>query len=92
MNAHRAHVVALEDRVVDWRRRLLVRAGFSRELAGTLARDARYDLHALVELTERGCPPPLARRILAPLEPSRRDGRAAGEPRATHPTRTEETP
>jgi hypothetical protein len=26
------------------------------------------DLHALVKLVERGCPPPLAARILAPLD------------------------
>ena len=35
-----------------------------------LARDPRYDLHALIELVERGCPPELAVRILAPLEGS----------------------
>ena len=27
-----------------------------------------YDLHALIELVERGCPPELAVRILAPLD------------------------
>ena len=52
----------------DWRRARLVDAGFPRELAARLARDARYDLHALIELVERGCPPSLARRILAPLD------------------------
>ena len=31
-------------------------------LAGTLARDGRYDLHRLIELVERGCPPGLAVR------------------------------
>jgi len=55
-----------EDRLVDWRRRLLRRAGFPGPLADALARDGRYDLHALVELTERGCPPELASRIVAP--------------------------
>jgi hypothetical protein len=30
--------------------------------------DGGYDLHAFVELLERGCPPELAIRILAPLE------------------------
>jgi hypothetical protein len=29
------------------------------------------DLHALIELIERGCPPELAARILAPLETER---------------------
>jgi hypothetical protein len=28
----------------------------------------RYDLHALIDLVERGCPPELAVRILTPLE------------------------
>jgi hypothetical protein len=30
------------------------------------------DLHALLELVDRGCPPALAARILAPLEPGGR--------------------
>jgi hypothetical protein len=33
-----------------------------------VAADARFDMHALIELTERGCAPGLAVRILAPLE------------------------
>ncbi len=37
-------------------------------LALRLARDPRYDLHALIELVEHGCPPELALRILAPIE------------------------
>jgi hypothetical protein len=28
----------------------------------------RYDVHAVIELVERGCPPDLATRILAPLD------------------------
>jgi hypothetical protein len=54
--------------VADWRRRQLAGAGFPPPLAARLAADARFDLHALIELTERGCPPDLATRILAPLE------------------------
>lgn len=54
--------------VVSWRREQLVRAGFTLPAAARLARDPRYDLHALVELVERGCSPELAVRILAPLE------------------------
>jgi hypothetical protein len=54
--------------VVVWRHDQLLLSGFSLELAAHLALDARYDLHALVELVERGCPPELAVRILAPLE------------------------
>ena len=51
-----------------WRREQLVASGFQLPLATRLAADDRYDLHALIELTERGCPPELAARILAPLE------------------------
>jgi hypothetical protein len=54
--------------IVTWRRRQLVHAGFPRALAAEVANDAAYDLHALIELVERGCPPALAVRILAPLE------------------------
>ena len=54
--------------IVSWRRRQLVEAGFSEGLARRLADDRSYDLHALIELVERGCPPVLAVRILAPLE------------------------
>lgn len=54
--------------VVEWRRDQLVRAGFSFLLAARIARDRRYDLHVLIELTERGCAPELAVRILAPID------------------------
>jgi hypothetical protein len=54
--------------VVVWRRRQLSAAGFSPALAQALARDRRVDLHALLELVDRGCTPALAARILAPLE------------------------
>jgi hypothetical protein len=54
--------------IVEWRRDQLVASGFSPELAADLAGDERYDLHALIELVERGCPSELAVRILAPLE------------------------
>ena len=55
------------DEVVRWRREQLVFSGFSLPLAARRAKDARYDLHALIELTELGCEPTLAIRILAPL-------------------------
>lgn len=54
--------------VVRWRRDQLVGSGFPLPLAARLARDPRYDLHALIELVERGCPPALATRIVAPLD------------------------
>jgi hypothetical protein len=56
------------DEVVFWRCGLLVEAGFSPSCAARVARDPRFDVHALIELVERGCPPELAIRILAPLE------------------------
>jgi hypothetical protein len=57
-----------ETNIVGWRRSQLADAGFSLPLAARIAGDARYDLHALIEVTERGCAPELAVRILAPLE------------------------
>jgi hypothetical protein len=56
------------DEVVRWRRERLTGAGFSLPLASRLARDPRWDLHRLIELVERGCPPVVAASILAPLE------------------------
>jgi hypothetical protein len=54
--------------VVRWRRERLTEAGFPVSVTARLAKDARYDLHALIELVERGCPPHLAARIVAPLD------------------------
>jgi hypothetical protein len=54
--------------VTSWRRDRLVDAGFPLPTATRLARDPRYDLHALIGLVEQGCPPELALRILAPIE------------------------
>jgi hypothetical protein len=55
----------------DWRRRRLIAAGFEVALATRLARDDGVDLHELLNLRDRGCPPELAARITAPLEPAR---------------------
>jgi hypothetical protein len=54
--------------IVSWRRRQLLATGFPLSLAARLARENVYDLHALIDLVERGCPPALAVRILAPLD------------------------
>jgi hypothetical protein len=54
--------------VHPWRRQRLERAGFKPPLVDELAADWRVDLHALLELLDRGCPPELAARILAPLD------------------------
>ena len=50
-----------------WRRDQLVESGFALPLAAD-SRGQRYDLHALIDLVERGCAPTLAVRILAPIE------------------------
>jgi hypothetical protein len=57
--------------IVAWRRTRLRKAGFDDGLAEQMSRECAVDLHALIELVERGCPPPLAARILAPLEHER---------------------
>ena len=54
--------------LVRWRREQLVHSGFPLPVAARIAKDSRYDLHALIELVERGCPSELAARILAPLD------------------------
>jgi hypothetical protein len=59
-------------RVLAWRREQLVETGFPPRLAAHVAADARYDLHALIELVERDCPPELAAQILAPIESEER--------------------
>ena len=56
------------EEVVAWRRRQLLGAGFPPALAGALAAESSFDLHALLQLVERGCPPVLAARILAPAD------------------------
>ena len=61
--------------VVAWRGRRLRRAGFDAELADALGADVRIDLHAVLVLVERGCPPALAARIMAPLDAPERSTR-----------------
>jgi hypothetical protein len=54
--------------VVAWRRQRLCGVGFDPSMAEALARNPRVDLHALLDLVDKGCPPALAARIVAPLE------------------------
>jgi hypothetical protein len=56
------------EQVVAWRSCRLLDAGFDPVLAEVLAREPRVDLHALLQLVERGCPPALAARILSPSD------------------------
>jgi len=57
------------DPVVAWRTERLRAAGLSPELARRIACDRGYDVHAVLELVDRGCSPELAARIMAPIEP-----------------------
>jgi hypothetical protein len=54
--------------LTNWRLEQLVRAGFDAELAALVAADRAMEVDALIELIDRGCPPRLAARILAPME------------------------
>lgn len=53
--------------VVAWRLCRLLEAGFPDDLAHHLAAEQGVDVHALLALVDRGCPPALAARILSPL-------------------------
>jgi hypothetical protein len=64
----RARDATRQNREVRWRCDYLTRAGFDKALAKAIAADPRWDLHALLELRERGCPPALAARILDPVD------------------------
>jgi hypothetical protein len=61
--------------ILAWRVDRLRDAGFPAGLAAAVARDRRYDAHALLELTDRGCPAHLAARILCPLDHDPQGGR-----------------
>jgi hypothetical protein len=68
-----SHTISYDTRsehgaVVGWRRGRLLAAGFVPELAARLARDCRIDLHSVLDLIDRDCPPALAAQILAPLD------------------------
>ncbi len=68
MQTDSSHSERQREEVVDWRRRRLVDGGFPLPQATVLAADFRLDLHALLQLVDRGCPPALAARILAPAD------------------------
>jgi hypothetical protein len=57
--------------LAGWREQRLLRAGVEAELAASIGSDCAMDLHAMIELVERGCPPRLAARILAPFDHER---------------------
>jgi hypothetical protein len=53
-----------QERVERWRAEELLRAGFDPDGAMELACRLEIDLHAAIELVDRGCPPELALKIL----------------------------
>lgn len=58
--------------VVAWRTERLIAAGLPAALAHSIAADCGHDLHALLSLIDRGCPPELAVRIIEPLKETQR--------------------
>ena len=68
MNTLRRRRLDEQQQLVAWRRQYLSGVGVDAELAATVAADLRWDLHALLQLLERGCPPHLAVRICAPVD------------------------
>ena len=64
---HRPPKRRVAPEIEAWRTDVLRQAGFEAPLARRLAANADVDLHDLLELVDRGCPPELAARILAPL-------------------------
>src|SRR3954454_22045124 len=56
------------DDVMVWRYDRLTAVGFDRGQAVAIAANRGYDLHALLALVGRGCPPQLAARIVAPVD------------------------
>lgn len=65
---HAINATSVPDSVVAWRTERLSEAGLPKELARRVAADCAYDLHAVLEIVDRGCPAELALRILAPLD------------------------
>lgn len=68
MTTSRRHADAPTPDVLAWRCSCLLAAGFGTALAMAVAGDPRYDLHALINLVERGCPTDVAVRIVAPID------------------------
>lgn len=66
------------ERWVRWREGRLLSAGFGPDLADVLAHQERVDLHELLKLVDKGCPPHLAARILAPLDAPFRGAKREG--------------
>ena len=68
MNALRRRQPDERQQLIAWRRQYLSHVGVDAELVARVAADLRWDVHALLQLLERGCPPHLAARIYAPID------------------------
>jgi hypothetical protein len=64
MSAVDTYIETETERVERWRMDELLRVGFDVESAGLVAAELGVDLHAAIDMVERGCPPDLAARIL----------------------------
>ena len=68
LNSNITHRSGRSPGLIAWRRSQLVGAGFDAPTADLFAQTESVDLHALIELVERGCTPELAARIMAPID------------------------
>ena len=64
MSAVETYIETESERVERWRTEELIRVGFHPDVAVVMAIEPSIDLHAAVDLIERGCPPDVAARIL----------------------------
>ena len=64
MSAVETYIETESERVERWRTDELLRVGYELETATLMAADLEVDLHAAIDLVERGCPPDIAARIL----------------------------
>jgi hypothetical protein len=64
MSAVDTYIETETERVERWRMDELLRVGFDVEFAALIAAEPGVDLHAAIDMVERGCPPDLAARIL----------------------------
>ena len=56
------------DPVIGWRIERLIAAGVQPALASRVARVHGFDIHAVLDLLDRGCPVELALRIIDPSD------------------------
>ncbi len=71
MHSLRSRRPEQRQQLVAWRRQYLAGVGVDPQLVAVVAPDLRWDLNALLQLLERGCPAHLAARILDPVDEER---------------------